>query len=740
MNSDNANDTDRSVISAGSSLLDVTIATDASASTAHYSHNQYNQRSLSSRQQQQQQQQQQPPSIIRSPSIIKNSTNGRSGGNLSGLVVDAGGNNNTDNGSVNGRSRIDDDTTPMGTPNQTNRRSNSIISNWTQDLIENVYDTSVPFVPDLNNGNTNTNHCNDNTTAAMISLRETIGLGLRDVRDTNRRDFDRVFAALQQEALKRSALEQRLHSQLLLQSEAMVAMELKLLRLEARADPRDFPRIRSAGGGINTVGGLSGGSSIGIGKSHAPILPASTSLPPFDAAPDPPIPSSYTAVAAAVAHRRTLPTIDDGVDGLRHWDNDHEGPSPIMGGIPETMEIRVTDRMRFRAMSSGASIASAVTATSYLDGEGSTTMMMRDEDEDDDDGAGGRRGDTGVNDEGSDGASDDGDVEDEGEGSGRLGRNRTNLESILRVGGTTTATGVGSVIGGGGGWMSGVGASIRATRGDDDGSSTIATSVTNTTVASTVFTAATNRGSTGGGIDRGTGGGSVIIVGHDRTGEDGDDEGGSGSIRSDGMGRDVVVTRGRIVMDDAVEENEDGIEGTRSRSQSPLTVHSAATASIGTRSVASASVGVLSTAAVAPARSFRARRDAAGKIHHQQQQQPQQQQQQQQEEHPEQLRPLADRVVTFTSKDGSGSGSMPPVIAGEAVVSSTPPMMGGVNVVSGGFGSGGIDPGDSITMPDELDNFSVSDVADVFADRARVWREEYEARLDAVQKRFVGGE
>ena len=191
MNSDNANDTDRSVISAGSSLLDVTIATDASASTAHYSHNQYNQRSLSSRQQQQQQQQQ-PPSIIRSPSIIKNSTNGRSGGNLSGLVVDAGGNNNTDNGSVdNGRSRIDDDTTPMGTPNQTNRRSNSIISNWTQDLIENVYDTSVPFVPDLNNGNTNTNHCNDNTTAAMISLRETIGLGLRDVRDTNRRDFDR---------------------------------------------------------------------------------------------------------------------------------------------------------------------------------------------------------------------------------------------------------------------------------------------------------------------------------------------------------------------------------------------------------------------------------------------------------------------------------------------------------------------------------------------------------------------
>jgi hypothetical protein len=41
---------------------------------------------------------------------------------------------------------------------------------------------------------------------------------------------------LQLESAKRLALEQRLHSQLLLQSETMVAMELKLLRLEAKVE------------------------------------------------------------------------------------------------------------------------------------------------------------------------------------------------------------------------------------------------------------------------------------------------------------------------------------------------------------------------------------------------------------------------------------------------------------------------------------------------------------------------
>ena len=44
---------------------------------------------------------------------------------------------------------------------------------------------------------------------------------------------------MQQESAKRSALEQRLHSHLLLQNETMVAMELKLLRLEAKVERRE---------------------------------------------------------------------------------------------------------------------------------------------------------------------------------------------------------------------------------------------------------------------------------------------------------------------------------------------------------------------------------------------------------------------------------------------------------------------------------------------------------------------
>jgi hypothetical protein len=47
------------------------------------------------------------------------------------------------------------------------------------------------------------------------------------------------LAILQQESAKRTDLEQRLHSQLLLQSETMVAMELKLLRLEAKVERRE---------------------------------------------------------------------------------------------------------------------------------------------------------------------------------------------------------------------------------------------------------------------------------------------------------------------------------------------------------------------------------------------------------------------------------------------------------------------------------------------------------------------
>jgi len=224
--------------------------------------------------------------------------------------------------------------------------------------------------------------------------------------------------------------------------------------------------------------------------------------------------------------------------------------------------------------------------------------------------------------------------------------------------------------------------STRATRGEYDGSSSLATSVTGTTVTSTIVTATTR------------GGDSLNPRSTSHLTHDAEDEGESGivgdvvapTLTSQRGQEDVVSMLG--LSPPTVEER-----APRSRSQSPLTVQSAATMSVG-QSVASASVGttsIISTAAVAPARSFRARRDAAARMGNN-----------------TEGRSMANRVVSFTSNEVF-SGSIPPEIT---------------------------EGGDSITMPDELDN--LSDVADAFADRARMWREEYESRLDAIQKKWGG--
>lgn len=145
----------------------------------------------------------------------------------------------------------------------------------------------------------------------------------------------------------------------------------------------------------------------------------------------------------------------------------------------------------------------------------------------------------------------------------------------------------------------------------------------------------------------------------------------------------------------------------RSRSQSPLTVQSDA---IGTQSVASASLGpsILSTAAVAPSRSFGTRRAnaaAAAAIAN--------------AEVMSGSRSMANRVVSFTTNDLALAGAPSSMAATGGPPSQLQENDGG---------------GDSITMPDELDNFS--DIADAFSNSARAWREEYEARLDAIHKRM----
>ena len=134
----------------------------------------------------------------------------------------------------------------------------------------------------------------------------------------------------------------------------------------------------------------------------------------------------------------------------------------------------------------------------------------------------------------------------------------------------------------------------------------------------------------------------------------------------------------------------------RSRSHSPLTVQSAATGDMTASLGPSLGPSILSTSAVASSLAFGTRRANAAAANA--------------NSETSRSGSMADRVVSFTSND---------LTAG---VQSTP----GPQENDGG--------GDSITMPDELDNFS--DIADAFSNSARNWREEYESRLDAIHKRL----
>jgi len=297
-----------------------------------------------------------------------------------------------------------------------------------------------------------------------------------------------------------------------------------------------------------------------------------------------------------------------------------------------------TNPTNIAVISSGASLASAVTATSWLEAHDDAHTHGGD------DGASGRSADGDVEDEGDNVEDNDGSASTPTQGSRS---HFTNLESIL-LNPIQTST------------HSEHGMSTRAVRGDYDGNSSLATSVTNTTVASTIVTATTS---------------GVEIAN-------------STSVSHRGEDIDSMLGLSPPV---AAEEDRQP----RSRSQSPLTVHSAATASVGPQSAASAATvgtSIISTAAVAPARSFRARRDAAARMGN--------------STNADGGRQITNRVVSFTSNEVL---SLPPEIS---------------------------EAGDSITMPDELDN--LSDVADALADRGRMWRDEYEARLDAIQKRFNG--
>jgi len=252
--------------------------------------------------------------------------------------------------------------------------------------------------------------------------------------------------------------------------------------------------------------------------------------------------------------------------------------------------------------------------------------------------------------------------------------------------------------------------STRAIRGppDTDGASSLATSLTSATLTTTVT--ATTRGSIARTLaSRGN-------EGDDGTMEDGqeeeedytatgvevhDDEGVAIEEGNETIGTlETTISVSAVVDGTAPRENAvnaeslemvfgRGREGEtpRSRSQSPLTVP---------ESIAQESLGISysSTAAVAPMRAFSSRRAAAAAA-----------------AEPQGIgigenRPLTNRVVSF------------------------------VHPIENVIACSRSEAGDSVTMPDELDN--LSDVVDLFATSARRWREDYESRLEAIQKQLSG--
>jgi hypothetical protein len=473
----------------------------------------------------------------------------------------------------------------------------------------------------------------------------------------HKRDIDRLTNMIQNEANRRHAIEGRLHSQLLLQAETMVAMEVKLLKLEAKVEKEDTYNKRKSN---QHHSGNNQGSQFPLqSQSHGfhPMVEGRTgSIVANDTIDEEE--SDFGMRAIREIQVRTTSAPAGHVSGSRLNISRDRNPTNIV-------------------MSSGASLASAVTATSFLE----ETTGVEDQHErvnggDIDGDASARSNDGDVEDEGDGGDTFDG---DDGSASTTQGGSRrdyymrnedavTNLESILLNPIQTSA-------------VNDLTMSTRAVRGNYDGDSSLATSMTNTTVGTSTIVTATTRGneSTRQQIHDVS---SVVEV---------------GSVGAS-IGASVPSQRDEYAFSLSPHPTQDDVEEQERppRNESPLTVQSAATEtrSVG-QSVASASItpsvgtSIISTAAVAPARTFRSRREAASRFGHT----------------PE-GRSMQNRVVSFTSDQVF---SVPPEIS---------------------------EAGDSITMPDELDN--LSDVADEFANRARVWRDEYEARLDAIHKRWSG--
>jgi len=197
---------------------------------------------------------------------------------------------------------------------------------------------------------------------AIADLRLHVDYKMGELQEVNRRESERVLQVVQQEQTKRTALEARLHSQLLLQSESMVAMELKLLRLEAKVAQRQGRQQPRQSGATSTGTTTTTADRLPPIAANAPSTPnqSDEEVDSFD----------ELELTPRGTNRRSVGA------GLYNSSNIHRG-----GMGPANIAV---------VRNSGASVASAVTAQSFVE-EG---VSLTHEDE----------------------GSDDGDIEDEGGG------------------------------------------------------------------------------------------------------------------------------------------------------------------------------------------------------------------------------------------------------------------------------------------------------------------------------------
>jgi hypothetical protein len=218
-----------------------------------------------------------------------------------------------------------------------------------KDLVVNATD-ETHFVKSSGAGPTSNAFNPDAPSSTMVLLqtlsndyKSHLDKAMIEMKDQSRQDFEKVLTVLQQESAKRSALEHRLHSQLLLQNEFMVAMELKLLRLEAKVERREAAlRLQQQQ----------------QQRNHHPTT--STSNNPF---------SQHPSSGNNNSNNRPLPISASAFDTI------DESSVELMPRINHR-NISEETPPNMAVISSGASLASGVTAGSFLN----------DGDDDDEDG------------------------------------------------------------------------------------------------------------------------------------------------------------------------------------------------------------------------------------------------------------------------------------------------------------------------------------------------------------------